>query len=164
MVKYVILLTLPFIVSCISSTTRFGAPRTTNPTDHRSNTRASIIRASESWMGCPYLFGGTTRNGIDCSALVWQIFKQAFQIDLPRSTQKQFKKGVYVRSSALIAGDLVFFKNQRGAGVDHVGIYVGNGEFLHASTTKGVIISSLDEDYYQRRYAGARRIPINTNR
>jgi lipoprotein Spr len=158
MVRYVLIFTLPIFVSCISSTTRFAAPRNANKSGQSFDTRSELIQASTSWMGCAYLFGGSSRNGIDCSGLVQQIFKQVFQIDLPRSTQQQYKKGIYVRRSALLAGDLVFFKNQRGAGIDHVGIYLGEGEFLHASTTEGVIISRLDEAYYRSRYAGARRI------
>ena len=78
-------------------------------------------------------------------------------IDLPRQSSSQYQVGEPVSKSDLIAGDLLFF-NTTGAGVSHVAVYVGNGNFAHASTSKGVRIDSLSMDYYQNRYVGAKRV------
>jgi len=157
-VKYVILIIFPLFISCMSSTTRFSTTPTSEQHDQSTAKRTDLINASKSWMGCPYLYGGTSRSGVDCSGLVQQIFKEVYRINLPRSTKQQFKEGQFVRLNSLNIADLVFFKTNRSAGVDHVGIYLGDDEFVHASTSRGVMISNLSEKYFKQRFAGARRI------
>jgi cell wall-associated NlpC family hydrolase len=105
----------------------------------------------------PYLWGGTSTNGIDCSAFVQRVMKYALGIDLPRTSAIQSSVGDEVAREELQFGDLVFF-NTRGRGVSHVGIYLGEGVFAHSSSSGGVKTSSLNEDYYNSRYLWARRV------
>jgi hypothetical protein len=116
---------------------------------------AAIRERGESWMGTRYRFGGESRSGIDCSAFTRQIFREAFGMELPRNTALQVQQGVSVSRDDLAPGDLVFFRR---GGTRHVGIYLGDNEFIHASTRRGVTISNLDESYYQRYYWTARRV------
>ena len=108
------------------------------------------------WQGTPYRLGGNNKKGIDCSALVQHIYRDSFNIHLPRTTKTQVKKGLLVYRHQLQIGDLVFFKT--GRDTRHVGIYIGNNQFIHASTSKGVITSSLDNIYWKPKYWQAKRI------
>lgn len=119
-----------------------------------SNTK--LYEAIEEWWGTRYRYGGTTKKGIDCSAFTGTMYNQAYNITLPRTARDQFAQCDKIDRDALQEGDLVFF-NTRG-GVSHVGLYLGNGYFAHSSTRSGVTISSLDEDYYSRKYIGGGRI------
>ncbi|MEE8402696.1 MAG: NlpC/P60 family protein, partial [Candidatus Hydrothermarchaeaceae archaeon] len=104
----------------------------------------------------PHRMGGTTRRGIDCSGLVMVINQKLFGIHLPRTTKAQVKEGVSISRNKLRAGDLIFF---RPPGYKrHVGIYLGRGEFLHASSSNGVMISNLNDRYWRRSYWMVRRI------
>lgn len=117
----------------------------------------ALKNAVAPWLGTPYRYGGTDRRGLDCSAFTRIVIQSVYGKTLPRTTALQVARGKRVRRSALQCGDLVFFKNMRGRGVDHVGIYMGNGRFVHASVTRGVVYSDLNQPYYRERYAGARR-------
>lgn len=117
--------------------------------------RQALLAEHERWLGTPYRLGGTTRRGIDCSALVQRVFAEAFGLELPRTTTQQVREGESVSRDALQPGDLVFF--QPPGYYHHVGIYVGQGRFLHASTSRGVKISSLDNRYWRHYYWQARR-------
>ena len=108
------------------------------------------------WAGSPYRLGGNTLQGIDCSSLVQQVFKNSFNIPLPRTTEYQAKKGHSIKRSQLKVGDLVFFKTSRTT--RHVGIYMGDNEFFHVSTSKGTKISSLSNPYWRKHYWQSRRI------
>lgn len=110
----------------------------------------------ESALGTKYQSGGTTTDGFDCSGFTTYVFK-SLGIELPRTSASQYKMGTAVKKSELKAGDLVFF-NTSGKGVSHVGVMVDSENFAHASSKKGVIISSLSESYYEKRYVGAKRI------
>jgi len=123
--------------------------------------RQALLEQHQRWAGTPYRIGGTTDRGIDCSALVRNVFRDTFDVELPRSTQDQVHEGRPIDRQELQAGDLVFFRPP--GRYNHVGIYVGNGYFLHASTSKGVIISSLDNSYWQRYYWQSRRALEPTN-
>ncbi|MBW6392361.1 C40 family peptidase [Billgrantia antri] len=117
--------------------------------------RQALLAQHERWAGTPYRIGGTGRNGIDCSALVQNVFNETFRLQLPRSTSGQVREGTQVSRDDLQVGDLVFFRPP--GRYDHVGIYVGDGYFLHASTSQGVMLSELDNSYWQRYYWQARR-------
>ncbi|SEK93851.1 C40 family peptidase [Halomonas daqiaonensis] len=117
--------------------------------------RRALLAQHERWVGTPYRLGGSSFRGVDCSALVQNVFSDTFRFELPRTTEEQVHAGQEVDPDALRPGDLVFF---RPPGVyRHVGIYVGEGRFLHASTSRGVMISKLDNRYWQRHFWQARR-------
>lgn len=107
------------------------------------------------WKNVKYKMGGTSKSGIDCSGFTQKVYKEKFGIDLPRTTVTQVNIGVEVKKSDLKMGDLVFFKTSK---VDkHVGIYMGNGDFLHSSIN-GVKFTKLDKPFYKNTYWTARRI------
>ena len=116
-----------------------------------------IITDAKAYIGTPYLWGGTTPKGFDCSGFVQYIYKNN-GISLPRTTSQQWKVGTYVSKSDLKPGDLIFLQNTYREGVSHVGIYIGDGKMIHASSSKGVVISSLSTSYYTKHYLGARRV------
>ena len=107
------------------------------------------------WEGVRYKMGGTSKNGIDCSGFVQKALKEKFNLTLPRSTGEQARIGKPIKKSELQMGDLVFFKTGR---TNHVGIYIEDGKFMHASTKIGVTISELDSDYFKNSYWKAQRI------
>ncbi|RQW08222.1 NlpC/P60 family protein [Paenibacillus rhizophilus] len=107
-------------------------------------------------IGTKYVSGGTSTNGFDCSGFTMYVFDK-MGIDLPHQSGSQFKMGDAVSRSDLRAGDLVFF-NTTGKGVSHVGVYVGSGKFAHASSSKGVTVTSLNDSYYVSRFVGAKRV------
>lgn len=99
------------------------------------------------WQGTPYRIGGSSSIGIDCSGFVQITYREQFGINLPRTTEQQLRIGQRISRAELQPGDLVFFRNGR-----HVGIYLEGHNFLHASTTRGVMISSLKNTYWSRHY------------
>jgi cell wall-associated NlpC family hydrolase len=107
------------------------------------------------WEGTPHRMGGATRRGIDCSGFVQRLYRDVFALRIPRSTALQVTSGRPVGRNRLRAGDLVFFRIPPKKG--HVGIYLGRSEFAHASSTRGVMISSLRERFWRRCYWTARR-------
>lgn len=115
-----------------------------------------IISSAMDYMGVPYVFGGTSPYGFDCSGYVQYVFANA-GVSLPRTADVQYEEGTPISTSELVAGDLVFFSTYT-YGASHVGIYLGDNQFIHASSSRGVTISSLGEAYYSSRYIGARRI------
>ena len=107
------------------------------------------------WLGTPYLYGGSSKVGTDCSGFVSSVYMEKEGIYLPRTTTAEFDMGTSISKSKLKIGDVVFFK-ERGR-ISHVGIFVGNENFIHASTSRGVTVTSLNDSYWKPRYAGARR-------
>lgn len=120
-----------------------------------------LIDKAMDYLGVPYRFGGSSLKGIDCSAFVQTVYKY-FSIDLPRTAREQFKAGVKVsKKEQLRIGDLIFFRTYAKF-PSHVGIYVGEGKMIHASSReKKVTITSINEPYYVKRYIGAVRLPEN---
>ena len=108
------------------------------------------------WLGVPYKYSGDCKDGIDCSGFVCMLYKESFGITLSQSAAEIYKDVKPLKKSALKEGDLVFFKIKKKK-VSHVGVYVGNNKFAHASVQSGVIISDLDEPYYKKYfYKGGR--------
>ena len=128
--------------------------------ERRHATPSRLARVVDSYLGIPYKWGGTTRAGMDCSAFTRAIFRETYGVELPRTSKQMYGVGRAIpQEQSLKPGDLVFFKNTySGPGVSHVGIYLGNGRFAHASSNKGGTITPLDNPYFQPRYIGARRV------
>lgn len=121
-----------------------------------TNTSSTIVEHALSLLGTPYVYGGTTRRGLDCSGFTRYVFVGS-GISLPRTSYAQFASGAAVSRDNLQPGDLVFFSTYA-KGASHVGIYIGGGHFVEASSPKsGVKISDLSERFYSSRYLGARR-------
>jgi len=116
----------------------------------------NLYQQLKAWKGVPYKYGGLSKRGIDCSGFVQETFRTKFQVKLPRNTYRQSRTGEPVLRNELKAGDLVFFR--LGYNLRHVGIYLENDRFAHASTSKGVTLSNLNNSYWSRRYWKARRI------
>lgn len=130
---------------------------------YSSETGLALVELAKKYLGCPYVFGATGPKSFDCSGFTYYVFKQ-MGYSIPRGGSGQFYHGTSVTKSELQPGDLVFFRDPATAGsypMTHVGIYIGNNQFIHASSSKrgsGVKISSLSETWYANIYAGGRRI------
>jgi uncharacterized protein YgiM (DUF1202 family) len=122
-----------------------------------STIRQNIVADAKKLLGIPYVWGGTTTKGFDCSGFVQYVLKQN-GISMPRTTTEQYQIGTYVTKSDLLPGDLVFLQNTYRAGISHVGIYIGDGKMIHASSSKGVVTSDLSSSYYTQHYYGSRRV------
>lgn len=118
--------------------------------------KSKLLNQYASWKGVRYRLGGDSRRGIDCSAFVQRTFREQFGMDLPRSTYEQQEMGQKIQRNKLRVGDLVLFR--AGSTGRHVGIYLGNDQFVHASTSSGVVISKMTEDYWNKRYQEGRRV------
>jgi len=114
-------------------------------------------REANKWLGTPHRLGGLDRGGIDCSGFTRQVCQAVAGITLPHNSAQQFACGAPVSAAALRAGDLVFFR-EPGKGISHVGLSLGGERFIHASTRRGVVVSSLRETYYAGRFCGAKRL------
>lgn len=122
-------------------------------------TDLKLIEFIESWYGTPYRYGGNDRSGVDCSGFSKDFITSVYNTLIPRTSSEQYKQSERVSRTRLKEGDLVFFYTRgRRNGVSHVGVYLRNNKFVHASTSNGVIINDLDDDYYARNYAGAGRV------
>jgi cell wall-associated NlpC family hydrolase len=119
-----------------------------------SKLATQLTRSALKFLGVPYVFGGTSTNGFDCSGYVQHVFAM-LGISLPRTADAQFDAGHRV-VGGIKPGDLVFFQTYA-AGASHVGIYLGNGKFVHASSSHGVTVSSLSDSYWSARFIGAKR-------
>jgi len=126
-----------------------------------SDERYMLVKVAKSFMGAPYKYGGNSLRGLDCSAYVKKIY-EIFDVQLPRSAREQYQVGSRIARNELAVGDLVFFKTRRYANFPtHVGIFIGDGNFIHASSGKGrlgVKIDSLTSDYYSGAFIGGTRI------
>lgn len=119
---------------------------------------SSLSEQQQEWKGTRYRLGGASRSGVDCSGFMQITFRDLFGIDLPRTTSEQAQEGDHVSKSDIQTGDLVFFKTGRGPNGKHVGVYVKNGLFLHASTKGGVIYSDMNSPYWSKTFWQARRM------
>jgi len=135
--------------------TRVYSQRLGMPLTGREN--ATLVREVSSWMGVPFRLGGSTRSGADCSGFIWAVYREVYNESLPRTTEEMADETRRIRRRNLREGDLVFFRMQRRK-LSHAGIYLGNGYFAHATTSRGVMVNSLDEPYYRRRFARGGRV------
>ena len=127
-----------------------------NRTPEVSETAKAIVETAKTCLGVKYAWGGESMSGFDCSGLVQYVFKQN-GISLGRTVSKQYNAGTPISKTELIPGDLVFFQNTYKTGLSHVGIYIGDGEFIHASSD-GVMTSKLSNSYWTKHYYGSCRI------
>lgn len=124
--------------------------------DSRASKSEKITDTALKLVGVPYKWGGATNKGFDCSGLIWYVFDKN-AISLPRTADVQYQRGKTVAKNSLQQGDLVFFTTYE-PGASHNGIYLGKGDFIHASSSRGVMVSNLDDSYWKVRYLGGRRI------
>ena len=162
--KNLILLPVCLLLLAACSTATYQAPDKTTVTasthrvDMGDSERVKQILNQQyiDWRNVQHKMGGTSKRGVDCSGLVYQTYRTKLGVDVPRSTEQQSRMGQAIKKSQLRAGDLVFFKT--GLFTRHVGMYIDGGQFLHASTSNGVTISSLEDSYWRRTYWKAQRI------
>lgn len=162
-IKYLILVVyLVLSIGCghitNKKTSEIGYQRSVSAVDlnDTSLVRKKLYSQYEQWKGVKYKHKGLSRDGIDCSGFVYITFKSKLGLSLPRSTELQSKLGENIDRKKLRSGDLVFFKTDMST--KHVGIYLERGLFLHASTSKGVIISELKNIYWKSKFWKAKRI------
>lgn len=120
------------------------------------NRHEALNKYYKEWKGVKYKYGGSSKRGVDCSAFVQNAFKNGLNIKIPRTTALQSKTGKTISKVDLKMGDLVFFRTGRKS--RHVGIYLDGGKFMHASTSKGVTISRLDNVYFNRHFWKIQRV------
>ena len=150
----VLLIMVALLASCGGRTARKKSIR---KNFKGSGSVMSLLKAQyRDWKGVRYRMGGMSKKGVDCSGFVNLTFNRLGK-KIPRTTKALAKYGKKIRKSTLRPGDLVFFKT--GRRVRHVGIYYGNNSFLHASTSKGVMVSKLDNVYWKKKYWHSRRMP-----
>lgn len=124
-------------------------------------TNEQLVKKAKEYVGVPYLYGGNSPSGFDCSGFLVYVFDQ-LGMDLPRTSADQYQQGTSVSKSNLQPGDLVFFKNTYKPGISHAGIYVGDNKFISSTSSSGVQIVSLSNTYWGPRYAGAKRLSTIT--
>ena len=121
--------------------------------------KSRLRKEIESWIGVPYRYGGHSRKGTDCSGLVMEVYAAVYGKKLTHNSADLYNKECrHIKERELREGDLVFFRFSKSGRINHVGIYLDNGNFVHASSSRGVIISNLDEAYYSRGFVGAGRV------
>ncbi len=135
------------------STTAGGLDRSRPDTRKMQGEDKKLVDEALTWLGTPYRYGGSDYNGTDCSGLTMEVYRKALGIKIPRSSREQQQFCKSISKGALMIGDLVFFSTGRDKNrVSHVGMYVGDGKIVHASGSKGVIISNMGERYYASTY------------
>lgn len=166
--KILLLVILFFIIGCTPNS-RFSNTseekqknNSTQPLGLSTNQNIRLGTILQSYLGRPYAGKSKYEKGLDCSGFTSEVFKKYNNIKLPRTSRDQFEAGSQISRSSLKYGDLLFFRTE-GNKISHVGIYLEKNKFIHASSSYGVIISSMLEKYWNKRYAGARRILNSKN-
>lgn len=165
---FLFLFLLSSLVFCSCSSSRQLSSKKNNP-EHLSRKLGfpvsskddlSLYREAANWLGVPYKYGGNTKSGVDCSGLVCQIYRTVYHIQLQRTAAGMYKENCRkISRKALRPGDLVFFNTAKTKkSVSHVGIFLKNNVFLHATTKSGVRLSTLDEIYYKKRWINGGKV------
>jgi cell wall-associated NlpC family hydrolase len=169
MKRTLLILALVILAGCTPSP-RFVKQNST-PTEQRqtfsagmtSNDYMELGGILQKYLGQPYHGKYYRDSGLDCSGFTQAVFREYLRRDFPRTVADQYREGTDLRRGRLQFGDLVFFETERGT-VSHVGIYVDDDRFIHSSTTDGVIITEMADEYWGKRYVGARRVIGSTER
>jgi len=156
MLRLTILFFCLLVIGC-QSTARFRAGGKVTRQQSNSQQNTNLETFVNSWLGVPYKYGGISRGGIDCSGFSSLAYQNCFNKSIPRVSSDQYSQGSRVSKRNIRPGDLVFFSNVRYGKIDHVGIYLGDQRFAHATESSGVTVSSLSEEFYEDRYVGASR-------
>lgn len=164
----IFILIATFFNACTTKKTRVYKPKKqTTLTKHKPQNKTTkhknfnyksqaIYKQYKKWKGTKYKYGGTSLNGVDCSSFIQQVYFDAFGLKVPRTTEEQAKMGYKINKKQLKAGDMILFKSWISG--RHVGIMVENSKFIHASTKRGVTISSIHNLYYKSNYWQSRRV------
>jgi cell wall-associated NlpC family hydrolase len=128
-------------------------------TQGASSSGREVVRVAQKYKGAKYTWGGASPKGFDCSGFTWYVYQKATGMDITRGVEEQWQLGHSVGRGEWQPGDIVFFENTFERGLSHVGIYMSGSDFIHAENEQtGVVVTSLDSDYYSQHYAGARRL------
>lgn len=151
-----------YITGCASNLSSTTTPvlvtRLANNVDLNNSllVKQQLLRQYSEWQGTEYKIGGLNQQGVDCSGFVYLTFRSKLGLEIPRTTELQLKAGSDIAQTELRSGDLIFFKT--GLFTRHIGIYMENGQFMHASSSRGVMLSSLNNQYWQAKYWLSRRL------
>lgn len=165
--NHIYLLVSSLFVLSLALLTGCGAPRqsTSIPTATHYDKKLTpaqereLVKEAKEWLGTKYRYGGHSRSGTDCSGMVMEVYRKVCDVKLPRSSREQCDFCVKIKRDELRRGDLVFFTTGKSKStVSHVGLYIGDGEIIHASSSRGVVVSRLDERYFQRAYHSSGRV------
>jgi cell wall-associated NlpC family hydrolase len=163
MYKHIIVFIYIILLTACSSAPYYGAKNssikvaeTRVDLSDTHKTKQILNQQYKDWRHVQHRMGGTSKKGIDCSGLVYRTYRTEFGFDMPRSTEYQSNVGRSIQQDRLRAGDMVFFKT--GIFTRHVGMYINKGKFLHVSSSKGVMISNLDDPYWRSVYWKAQRV------
>ena len=155
----IVILIGSIIVTLSSGTTfaterKYGSPHTSFGFGDKQ-----FEKKVKEYLDVPYKAGGTTKKGMDCSGFSKTVYSKFFGIDLPHSSVDQFRLSALrkIDSTQLKPGDLIFFAGKKKRKINHVGVYLSNKKFIHASSSQGIMVSSLDEDYWRNRFVGSKR-------
>ncbi len=167
-IKFILLIALAVVISACSSTVRFSSSGTAAQSNKikvadgddinhydSGKLRHKLIIEAESWIGTPYRYGGESRSGADCSGFVMMVYS-SIGYTLPRTSNDQYNKVKKIDFDDKEPGDLIFFENKNK--IHHVGIYLGNGDMIHASSSRGIIKQSLSDYYFSEKIAGTGRV------
>jgi len=125
-----------------------------------SITNIPLLQKIDEWWGTPYSLGGSSKNGVDCSYFTFDVIKEVYKVNLKRTAAEQFEQSAKIEWKDLKEGDLIFFKAEGRRNISHVGIYLTNNKFAHASTSQGVTISDFTDAYWQRRLYSIGRVSM----
>ncbi|NPV92284.1 MAG: C40 family peptidase [Firmicutes bacterium] len=148
----------PLVVAEANNSSASKAPVSTpTPSRAASGSSSGVLATAKKYMGVRYVYGGESPSGFDCSGFTQYVFDKS-GVDLPRTASDQASVGVKVSRSELAPGDLVFFHTGGSSSINHVGIYAGSNQFIHASRTKGITLTSMDDSYYKNILSTSRRV------
>ncbi len=130
-----------------------------SPLSNFGLTEQQFEKRAKEYLGVPYRRGGTSQKGLDCSGFVRMLYNRLFDIELPHNSRELYQSSKLRKTSAsgMQPGDLLFFSNKKKKRINHVGVYLSDGRFIHASTSQGIMVSRLDDQYWIRRFAGSKR-------